>query len=161
MRRLEAIQVLEGCSFRALENCTHAQRRDRNYEIRFVQIFRGHVLTVPGRKSLAVPKTVPVRHTKIAKLVLSLDAPAVKGVRMLAWKPTFGGANSWRAEWRLTGTPVFRYPTQRIEIPASGHYFLQHRSDFSVDDDVRPAVHVGRLAVDNGERGAVRLCDHR
>ena len=44
---------------------------------------------------------------------------------------------------------------------ASGHYFSQHRADFSVDDDVRPAIHVGRLAVNNRERGAVRLCDHR
>jgi len=52
------------------------------------------------------------------------------------------------------------YPTQRLEILASGHYFSQHRADFSVDDDIRLAVHVGRLAVDNGERGAVRLCDH-
>jgi hypothetical protein len=44
---------------------------------------------------------------------------------------------------------------------SSGHYFSQHRSDFSVDDDIRPAVHVDRLAIDNGEGGAVRLCDQR
>jgi hypothetical protein len=37
---------------------------------------------------------------------------------------------------------------------ASGHYLPQHRADFSVDDDIRPGVHVGRLAVDNGEHSA-------
>jgi hypothetical protein len=59
------------------------------------------------------------------------------------------------------GIPLFRYPTQRLEIPARGHHFPQHRTDFRMDDDICPAVHAGRLAVDNGERGAVRLCDHR
>jgi hypothetical protein len=48
-----------------------------------------------------------------------------------------------------------------VEVLASRHYFSQHRADFTVDDDIRPAVHVGRLAVDNGERGAVGLCNHR
>jgi hypothetical protein len=43
----------------------------------------------------------------------------------------------------------------------SGHCLSQHRADFSVDDDIRLAVHVGRLAVDNNERGAVRLRHHR
>ena len=56
---------------------------------------------------------------------------------------------------------IAMWGTPRLEIPALGRYFSQHRADFSVDDDIRTAVHVGRLAVDNGERGAVRLCDHR
>lgn len=47
-----------------------------------------------------------------------------------------------------------------VEI-ASGHYFSQHRADFSVQDDIRPAVHVSWLAVDNRDCGALRLCNHR
>src|SRR5258707_14942201 len=43
----------------------------------------------------------------------------------------------------------------------SGDYFSEHRPDFGVDADIRLGVHVVRLAIDNGKRGAVRLCDHR
>jgi hypothetical protein len=62
---------------------------------------------------------------------------------------------------KLKQVNLFWYPTQRLEIPASGHYFSQHRADFSVNDDIRPVVNVGRLAVNYGERSSVRLCDQR
>jgi hypothetical protein len=82
------------------------------------------------------------------------------GLTLIEWR-ALRSSRSNRAAGVPVSTPVFRYATQWIEIPASRHYFSQHRPDFSVDDDIRAAVHGGRLAVDNGERGAVRLCDHR
>ena len=59
------------------------------------------------------------------------------------------------------GGPLFSVPTQCLEIAISGHKSSQHSADFSVEDDIRPAVHVGRLEVNDGKRGTVRLCDHR
>ena len=48
-----------------------------------------------------------------------------------------------------------------VETAASAHNFSQHSADFSVKDEIRSAIHVGRFAVNNGERSALRLCDHR
>jgi hypothetical protein len=44
---------------------------------------------------------------------------------------------------------------------ASDHHFLEHSADFSVQDEIRPAIHVGRFAINNGKLGTIRLCDHR
>jgi NAD(P)-dependent dehydrogenase (short-subunit alcohol dehydrogenase family) len=48
-----------------------------------------------------------------------------------------------------------------LTVHLSGHKLFQHIADFSVKDEIRSSIHVGRLAIHNGERGTVRFCDHR
>ena len=46
-------------------------------------------------------------------------------------------------------------------IAALGDNVSQHSAYFSVEHEIRPGIHAGRLAVNNGEHGAIRLCDQR
>jgi adenylate cyclase class IV len=99
-----------------------------------------------------MPRNIEIkaRVEDIEALTAKVTAIADQGPIEIIQDDTFFACDAGRLKGQT--------PNHRV---LSGHYFSQHSADFSVEHDIRNLVHVGRLAVDNRERGAVRLCDHR